>query len=213
MHAIGYMLGLVLFSIIPIQMGLDFDEVVDFGGVCLNDSTVKSANEGGDSLYSLPGVMTDAIASCTFTIVILVLPEILVVNKKSLSFITVVTAFIVMTHNFVCNNLIGFPQHSMMNPIANGIIHFGSWMNEAKVGSTKLTDYMSFTIAGVDPFTDMKASNLLAVPLLLATLKKVISPTMVDHFAGTVVGALVGGTLVNTLLPDDPGSWKNWRSL
>ena len=192
---------------------MEFDEVVDFGGICFNNSTIKKGQSGSKSLYSLSGVMTDSIAFCIYSIVMLVLPEILVVNKKSLYTVSMVTLLIVIAHNIVCNNVIDFPQHSMMNPIANGVIHFGSWISKAKVGSAEFNESTSFTIAGVDPFVDIKGSNLLAVPLLLAVLKKILSPSIVDHFAGTVVGSLVGGTLVNSMFPDDPSSWSSWRSV
>lgn len=216
-HSLGYMIGLVLFSIIPIQTGYEFDEVVGFGGICLNASSTKKANfsqgRQEELLYSLSGVVADSVAACLYSFVMLVLPEILVVNKKSLSLVSVTLVLIVTAHHLACNHIIDFPRHSMMNPIATSVINFGSWISRAKVNSREFSELTSFTIAGVDPFADIKGSNLLGVPLLLAVMKNLLSPSIVDLFAGSVVGALVGGSLVNSWLPDDPSSWNTWRSV
>jgi hypothetical protein len=234
-HATGYLIGLVLYSIIPMHLGISLDsvfvtkELVGSGSVssCVGTAcssngskyaakaaaTAAAAAAGGSGgiLYSLPGVVVDILASCLYCIVLLVLPEIVLVNKKPLYLVTLCLAAIVVAHSYVCHDVIDFPQSSMLNPISSSVLQFGSWISSTKINSAAYRQYTTFNIAGVDPFADIKGTPLLAVPLALGVLRNILSPGIVDRFAGTMIGAMVGGTLCNSWFPDDAHSWMPWR--
>ena len=73
--------------------GSEFDDVVGFGGICLNESLKKTninytRRPRWVVLFSIR--RDSRSCGCRSYCIMLVLPEILVVNKKSLSMVTVI---------------------------------------------------------------------------------------------------------------------------
>ena len=179
----------------------------DASGVCS-----KGAGDGGEALYSVLGVVADVIATSLYGLAMVVVPEVLLVNKKSVTAtVPLITVTIVLVYSLVCVHVLDFQESSMLNPLAYGVLMYGKWLNTANLSSRSFQESIIVTIGGLEPFIDLRQSNLLVTTLLLGGLKYSITPRIIDHFAGNVIGGVVAGTLCNAWFPDDPATWKPWR--
>ncbi len=182
----------------------------DASGVCSKGG--RAEGDEGEALYSVFGVVADVIATSLYGLAMVVVPELLLVNKKSVAAtVPIITVAIVLVYSLVCVYVLDFQESSMLNPLAYGVLMYGKWLNTAYVSSGSFQESIVVTIAGIEPFIDFRQSNLLVTTLLLGGLKYSISPRIINHFAGNVIGGIVAGTLCNAWFPDDPATWKPWR--
>jgi len=231
-HGLGYCFGLVLFSLfidclsaIPSfkSLGLNVEGALDIfsTSTAIPTSTVCDrqgifcTKQESQGLYSIPGLMVDMVAACLYGLAMIVLPEILAVNKKAVTVIVPFTLLlIVLAYSGTSIFLIEFRQSSMLNPICHGVLKYGKWLNSATISDIQtFRESILVTIAGTEPFVDLGQENLLFVALVLGIVKYVLSPAIVDLFAGCIMGSLIAGTLCNSWFPDDPATWKPWRKV
>ena len=241
-HCFGYFFGLVLFHLMADALGtlpyvgclsghlsvqnalnvlpgvgiLGEQVPTNAAGIACDTMGVCSGTGNGEEethfSVSVPVLVADSIATSLHGLVMIIVPEILIVNKISVTAtVPMLCAAIALTHSLVGANVLGFPGNSMLNPVASGVIEYGKWLDAANPGSASFQKSFILPLGATGPLINFQKSNVLAAPLLFGGLKFIISPHTITHFAGIVGGGIIAGTLANVLYPDDPAAWKSWR--
>ena len=240
-HTFGYLFGLVLFSLVTDSlvtlpyvgllskhlslkhalnisqgMGITGEEVcaastgipIDSLGGCSQGTKAEEGNPWG----SIPGVAADVVATSMYGLAMIVVPEVLIVNKMSVArTVPLLCAAIALVYSLFVARLQSFYGSSLLNPVAYGVINYGKWLNTATVAGSSFQESITLVVGGAEPFVDFRQSNLLIATLLLGSLKYIFSPRVIGHFGGSIIGSILTGILCNMWFPDDSATWKPWR--